>query len=387
MKKYICIMLILLVGGLAFATPPVTESISGLLPKNPRAMGMGGAFRVFSTGYDTFFGNPAGFAAKNGSLTFADVATWAYFKPTVANLDKVQAIMDNTATTGEVASYVSDWVINNGLGVGVSAGLGWAGKGFGLGFNLVTDNIASGSSLLSSTFTSTTQGNVVAGLGLPLNLGPVKIKLGADARAFYILDSVSGSGYNWPFATILASMAGGGDPMTAIRDMTVLGGYGFAVDAGLTVGIGPFMLGGMVRDYGFEFNMGTDTVGNVLDTTMVPVDGTLPHILTPTFAVGAGLAFDFGIIAPSLYVEAEDPVALVEQGFDGIWNKVHAGAELELLQFIKLRAGLNKGWVSVGAGLDLIIFEFDAALFTEEMGTSPGDFGRTGIALQAAFRF
>jgi len=386
MKKYICIVMILLAGGLAFAIPS-TESLNGLLPKNPRAMGMGGAFRVFSTGYDTFFGNPAGFASKNGSLTFADIATWAYFKPTVANIDKVQALLDGVATTGETVSYVSDWVINNGLGVGVSAGLGWAGKGFGLGFNLVTDNVASGTSLLSSTLTSATQGNVVAGLGLPINLGPVKIKLGADARAFYILDSYSGSGNNWPFSTILASMAGGGDPMTAIESMSVIGGYGFAVDAGLTIGLGPFMLGAMVRDYGFEFGMGTDTVGNVLNTTMVPVDGTLPHILTPTVSVGAGLAFDFGIIAPSLYVEAEDPLSLIDAGIDGIWNKVHAGAELELLQFIKLRAGLNKGWVSVGAGLDLIIFEFDAALFTEEMGANPGDFGRTGLAIQAAFRF
>jgi hypothetical protein len=52
-----------------------------------------------------------------------------------------------------------------------------------------------------------------------------------------------------------------------------------------------------------------------------------------------------------------------------------------------VRGGLNKGWISVGAGIDLALLEIDAAVFTEEMGLYPGNKGRTGISVQAAIRF
>ncbi len=383
MRKSICLVLILALGGLVFAQT-ATSSVS---PKTAKVMGMGGTFRVFSTGYDTFFGNPAGFATKNGSLTIADLATWAYFKPTQDNIDKAMAIADGTATQSETASYIGDWVINNGLGVGASLGLGWAGKGFGLGATLVTDEVASGNSLLGSVMTSRTQATAVAGVGFPINLGPISIRLGADARAYYLLDNSPASG--WPFANIaMEATSPGGDPMTAIRDLDVIGGYGFAFDAGATIGFGPLMIGAMVRDYGLEFNRGVTKIGTIMDTMTLPTDGTDAYILMPEVSVGAGLQFNLGkVLAPSFYIETEDPLTFVEEGMNGMWNKIHAGAEVKLFNFLALRAGLNKGWVSLGAGIDLIIFEVDAALFTEEMGDVPGDFGRTGIAIQAAVRF
>lgn len=384
MKRMILVLAIMvLIAGAAFGQ----TSITGLLPKDARSMGMGGAFRVFSTGYNTFFGNPAGFASKNGSLTIADIVAWAYFKPTQENIDHAMKLINDQASTSEMVGYLDDFITKNGLGAGASAGLGWAGKGFGLGFTLVTDNVASGNSLLGSKMKSETQANAIVGLAIPLNLGAFKFKLGADARAFYLLDSYPGSG--WPFADIVTAMTSpGGDPETALRNLDMIGGYGFAMDAGATIGIGPLMIGAMVRDFGLEFKMGQTKVGTIMDTTSVPTDGTDPYMLSPVISTGIGLQFNLGrLFAPSIYIEAEDPVAIVSDGFDTIWSKVHAGAELKLLNFIALRAGLNKGWVSLGAGLDLVIFEVDAALFTEELGISPGDFGRTGIAVQAAIRF
>lgn len=390
MKKYISIFLILALGGLAFAVPATPTAMQSLSPKTAKSMGMGGSFRVFSTGYDTFFGNPAGFATPKGSLTIADLATWAYFKPTQTNIEKAQAIIDGTASDSQTASYVGDWITDNGLGAGASLGLGWAGRGFGLGLTLVTDEIASGQSLLGATLRSQTQANAVVGIAFPLSLGPVKFKLGADARAFYRLDSyndVNGTD-QWPFSGIATAIATGADPMATIRELYVNGGYGFAFDAGATVGIGPLSLGAMVRDYGLEFGMGQAKVGTLIDSMTVPTDGTTPYFMAPTVSAGAALQFNFAnVVAPSVYAEIDDVVGVIDGGVETAWNSLHAGAELKLLNFIALRAGLNKGWVSLGAGLDLIIFEVDAALFTEELGALPGDNGRTGIALQAAIRF
>lgn len=382
MKRLICIALILSLGTLAFGqTATVTSSLS---PKTAKLMGMGGAFRVFSTGYDTFFGNPAGYATKEGSFTIADLAAWAYFKPTQENIEKAQAIVDGTASENQTASYIADWVTSNGLGVGASLGLGWAGKGFGLGFNLTTDEVAYGTSLLGSKLQSRTQGTAVAGLAFPFSLGPVNFRVGADARAYYLLDSDPASG--WPFSNILGDYMATKDFESTVRELAVVGGYGFAFDAGATVGIGPLVLGAMVKDYGLEFYRGQTTIGDILDTQMVPLEGTDAYIVLPVVLAGASLQFNFGnVIAPALYVETEDPVGIVEDP-DTVWTKVHAGAEVKLFNFLSARAGINKGWVSVGAGLDLRFLTVDAAFFTEETGINPGDFGRSGLALQVGIK-
>lgn len=380
-KKAIILVLIMALGGAAFAQ----TGLRSVSPKDAGSMGMGGAFEVFSTGYDTFFGNPAGFATEKGELTIADLNAWAYFKPTQENIEKAQSIIDGTAEDSDMISYVGDWVVSNGLGAGASLGLGWAGKGFGLGLTLVTDEVAAGNSLLGAKLVSQTQANITAGLAFPFHLGPVTFRVGADARAFYKLNSDPTDG--WPFSDIVnAIVVDDKEPMKAIEELWVLGGYGFAFDAGATVGFGPLTVGAMVRDFGLEFNMGKDQVKNLIADKTLPLDGTDPYILAPVISAGAGLRFKLGFIAPSLYVEADNPLAVFEDGFDSAWNNLHAGAEIKLLNSIALRAGLNKGYVSLGAGIDLFIFEVDAALFTEEMGANPGDFGRTGIAIQAAFR-
>ena len=169
------------------------------------------------------------------------------------------------------------------------------------------------------------------------------------------------------FSTIATPLLSSGDVEAAVRDLDIVGGYGFAFDAGLTIGIGPLSVGALVRDYGLEFAMQTTKVGTLIDEMMVPLEGTEPYILNPTLAVGSALQFNFGkVLAPSLYVEAEDVLSLMDDGIEAVWTKLHAGAELKLFNFIALRGGLNKGWVSVGAGIDLLFLEIDAALFTEE---------------------
>lgn len=386
MKKLtFAIALAVLIAGPVFGQ----TAVSGVLPKDAVSMGMGGAFRVFSTGYNTFFGNPAGFASKKGSFTLADVAAWAYAKPSMENIDRVQNMINGAASTGDMVSYLGDFITKNGLGAGASVGLGWAGKGFGLGATVVTDEIVSGSSLLGATLSSQTQANAILGFGIPLQLGFMRLQLGADARGFYLLKSPASGWTVGNVATAILSGGGNVDVMSVLNSLTIAGGYGFAFDAGATLAIGPLMVGGMVRDLGLQFSMDdTGTVRTIVDNMMVPLNGTSAYQLTPVYAVGAGLAFDFGkVLAPAVYAEVEDPVSVVQNGFDSVWNKLHVGGEIKLLNFITARAGLNKGWISVGAGINLLLVKVDAAVFTEELGSSPGDFGRSGIAVQVGMKY
>lgn len=374
------LVLIVALGGAIFAQTQV-NSVS---PKDASSMGMGGTFKVFSTGYDTFFGNPAGFGSKKGELTIADINTWVYVKPTQENIQAAQDII--SGDDSGMMSTIERLVIENGFGAGASIGLGWAGKGFGLGLTMVTDEIATGTSLLGAKLVSQTQANVTVGLAFPFRLGPVDFSVGADARAFYKLNSDPASG--WPFNTIITDIVvNNKDPMETIETLDVLGGYGFALDAGATIGLGPFMVGAMMRDLGLEMNMEKAKVGDVLNSGEIPMDGTIVYQLKPIITAGLGFKLDLGLIAPSAYVEADDPIALISEGFDSIWGNLHAGAELRLLRFLALRAGLNQGYLSLGVGMNILFLKVDAALFTEEIGVNPGDFGRTGVAIQAAVRF
>jgi len=70
-----------------------------------------------------------------------------------------------------------------------------------------------------------------------------------------------------------------------------------------------------------------------------------------------------------------------------MFSRLHIGVDLKFLKFISLRTGFNQGLFSFGAGLDLIILEVDAALFSEPVSAAGGRIGRTGIALQGAIRF
>ena len=314
----------------------------------------------------------------------ADINTWVYVKPTQENIKAAQEIMGGDDSG--MLTTIEKLVVENGFGAGAALGLGWAGKGFGLGLTMVTDEIATGSTLLGAKLISQTQGNLTVGLAFPFRLGPVAFSIGADARAFYKLNSDPASG--WPFNTIITDIVvNNKDPMETIENLDVLGGYGFAFDAGATIGLGPFMIGAMVRDLGLEMNMERAKVGDVINSGEIPMDGTVAYQLKPIITAGLGFKLDLGLIAPSAYVEADDPIALIGEGFDSICGNLHAGAELRLLRFLALRAGLNQGYLSLGVGLNILFLKVDAALFTEEVGVNPGDFGRTGIAIQAAIRF
>lgn len=356
----------------AAAALSAQTQIDGLSPKDAKTMGMGGSFVTFSSGYNTFFGNPAGFASSKGSLTILDLATWLYVRPTQENFEKIQLLADEATSDNDKGKIISDLQAeNNGLGGGAALGIGWAGKGFGLGLTMVSENYTEALKIKSMN-----QLSGILGLAFPIALGPVTFKLGIDGRAFIRTDSDG----MWKMMDLMGSS--GGDPST----LPVVSGYGFAADAGATIEFGPLMVGAAVRDLGFEFTLGKGTMQDIADGNVL-LPGGAAYALAPKIYAGAGLKFELGkVLATSLYAETGAVPALFEN-FDNLWMNLHAGAEAKLFNFIALRGGLNKGYLSVGAGLDLLIFEIDAAVFTEEVGLYPGHRARSGIALQTAIRF
>ena len=383
------IIVIFLILATAMASAHTALEFTEVTPKDARTMGMGGAFHVFSQGYSSFFGNPAGFAGANSSLTLTDLSVWAYLAPTTQNVERVKSIIDGSATDSDILGYAGDWIINNnGFGAGLSLGGGWVGKkGIAIGVTLVSDEVAAGNSLLGSKLVIATQLNGILGYAYPFNIGPVTLKIGLDGRAFYRVQSDPVTGL--PFSTILNDVL---NDTFSLSTITLLGGYGFAADVGLVAGIGPVMLGLSARDFGLEFKVGKFNFQNIIDDNIsaFPLLGTTAVKLNPSYAAGLGVRlFENSKFEPSIYTELENPQNIFSSSdmVASALNSLHAGAQVRLMRFITVRGGLNKGWYSLGAGIDLSFLELDAAIFTEELGLYPGDKGRSGLSVQVGIRF
>ena len=76
----------------------------------------------------------------------------------------------------------------------------------------------------------------------------------------------------------------------------------------------------------------------------------------------------FGLVGALDYI---DLTGGIEEDED-IAKRINIGAELRFLKFLSVRAGLNQGYVSAGATLDLWVLKFDFATYSEEIGAYAG---------------
>ncbi len=376
-------MIALLVGGAAFGQ----STLSNFSPKDARSMAMGGAFVAMSEGFQSFYGNPAAFADKKAELTLMSMTPWLYLSPTTANIDAVSGLIAGEGDEAAMVSTLSDLVTQNGFGAGASFGLGWVGKGLGIGLVGGADAYLSGKTLFGAEGSLDGQMNAVIGIGVPLNLGPFRLQVGGDVRPYLrMTGDIVGT-------DLIGMLAGGGefDPLTLPVDV----GFGLAVDLGATLDLGKLVSVGLaIRDLSTKQTYSQSTLGEVVESLGsggLPSGTEAPYTVMPNITVGAAVtpipAFLRPLIDVTVIAEIQDPIKVIRDK-SSMWNLFHIGAEAETLGgLIALRTGLNKGWLSFGAGLDLLIMEVNVALFTEELGPYPGDRGRTGVSAEVAIRF
>jgi len=355
-----------------------TVAPMALVPKDARSIAMGGAFTSLGSGYQSLYGNPAAFGVGRGMLTLANASFWGFVKPTSDNINKLANM--GTGTAGENVATISDLLTGNGVGIGGAAGLGFTGGGLGLGVTAVSEEYARGATLLGTSFTSATQINVIAGLAITLGPKDFNIKLGGDLRPFMRVEG------DFPAMELVSAIAGSSstnsDPLKVIFDQKASYGVGVAADLGVIATMGDLSAGLSIRDIAPPFNFTTTTFGTVINGGSINANpSTDPKALfLPNVTLGLGWSPKFipGIIDPSLYLEVQDFKSLADK--NSVWNLLHAGGELRLLSFIYLRGGINQGWLTAGAGVNLLILQFDVAAFTEELGMHPGDMPRAGVA-------
>ena len=92
-----------------------------------------------------------------------------------------------------------------------------------------------------------------------------------------------------------------------------------------------------------------------------------PAPIPSELVTGASLEFDIPGIAITPAVDVRDVLKTGEP----LAKKLHLGVEISL-PLLDFRAGLNQGYYTLGAGVDLGVVRFDAVTYAEELGEYPG---------------
>jgi len=356
-----------------------------LSPKDPETMGMGGAFIANPNGFNALLTNPAGFALGKGQFTLIDTSMWVYFRPSTENLKAIEEKSQKEDFIGLANTLITD----NGTGFGEFVGAGFVGSNIGLGLYEVSDITLYGKNLLGATGKFDSQICLVVGFALPVKLGPIELAVGGDLRPYL---RISGAIDSRNMSTFMTTK----DPMEMIRDIDSNVGFSLALDFGATAKIGPLTGAIALRDITTPFTYQTVKIGALLDDSNAVISKAVDPSKSvsvwsiPQITLGGMYAPSFGVldnlIKPRVLFDLSDPVS-VFMGDKSPWQLLRLGADAELLRFITLRAGLNSGYLSVGAGLKIAILSMNVAVFTEETGILAGDKPRTGVSIDAAIRF
>ena len=163
---------------------------------------------------------------------------------------------------------------------------------------------------------------------------------------------------------------------------------------GLTVGAN-FKL--IQRRTANMFQIPASDLGNITDTIQ-PIADEYNESKHNTFAMDIGALYDvafidteFGAVLQSLgdgrgaslnigaaklfwndkILVLADYIDFLDNNKENMFNKLHIGGEFRFL-FLKLRAGLNSGYPTLGLGINFKIIDVDVAYYTDELGNAPG---------------
>ena len=358
-------------------------------PQSAEVMAQGGSFNANARGFYSLFSNPAAYAGAGASLTILSSMPWIYAFPSPAVAESVGALIKNPVSG---ISGLNDLLTGPGFGAGGSFGLGYVGNSLGLGLICTADSFAWGPNTLGVNVDTNITVGFIGGFALPIPIGALTLKVGGDFRPMYRI-RVPELGIA-TFASLLSGDSGGSQ-----IDAPVFHGVGLAIDTGVIAEIGPLSAGIALRDlFGTTFRYSTSTVSEFLDAVKA---GSLPvgndvtsenqrYLIPMTAQLGAAFHPRLGsiskIVDPIMHVNWEVPLgAATEAG--SFWTSFHAGLEVGFFSILYLRAGINQGYLTAGAGFHLLFVDLNVAYFGRELGSFAGSRQNQAVTAELAFRF
>ena len=405
MKKAIILVLMVLAAfAFVFAAdePPVVyDDINfAFQPTLARYDAMGQSGIALPTRLDSFFTNPANLGVKRGFAVSVPSFSFTMYniQPMVSDPDAMENFNALIAGDSDAAvPFATKYLENLGSGrnmiskidIGVALKLGVIGAGTNVQIKLHTLN--EGTSVASQNVIPEVNVAQTVGLGLKIiDTDVFSFSAGASISAVYkaYFKGIGGS-------KILDLIGGDSDPdKVLLWDTPVMGGYAIPFNLGITFGLfeDQLTLSATANNLNGKFYMKSYTGAGYLvnsyfeGTIEVPDDApeardSVPfEVETPwTLNFGAAFAPKMNAIQPVITADLIDMFELIksfnQESFraSDLLLHLNLGAELGLFQIVKARVGVNRGFLSVGAGVWLPFAELDASYGWQEFGEELGD--------------
>ena len=383
------------------------ESFASFTPVNPKMMGMGGAGLAINSSLDALFTNPSVLGRGKvriaiPSVTFSINHIYDLMKKdengnsAIENIEKMSSGDMKNSDVNTMMNLISS-LIGSGKGkiASFEASTGLIANVFGVAAN-VSDTIRT----FNGTIFDDLKVSTVAGLGFGFGGDEVKFTVGGsfkynvniftrrmglgDFQAMMNSDSNGNSG-------------SGSDPASSSEENTLSNiplavGYGMPLDFAVSLkyyglsatavltDVNLFGLG----DYKYGILVPSDEMTSTSATTFVKnLDKEYVFKFEPKMDIDLGVGYEgkLSIIGFKAAVDFVDLISLVRE-LDGgysaknvLLNHTKAGAEISLFDMIKVRGGINSGYLTLGGSFNIGIITVDTAYYWEELGSFAGHNG------------
>ena len=368
-------------------------------PMSARMLGMGSAGIAIPGRSDAFFINPAALGAGHFELSLPYFQMTLYHpydflgkdedgKSLLSNIiDGVKDTNDSDALAGAASDLLG--IVKSGYGkiFDVDTGVSFTAKGFAFGVfaNASMHTFASTGGLDAQLIAET---NAVAVLGfghrfeLPMDFS---LDVGATVRFNYI-------GYSEAIGKDkLLDMMGDGsesfDLNKALEGVGIMAGWSLPIDVGINLNMPyGFSFGIVARNLNGNYHMAIHDYKSLQTDPFGNKDGVKRFTLGSDFSLDTGIAWQWDNVwfRPTIAIDIVDWVGMCTEpvGFRTFLTHLNIGAEIRLLSFLDLRAGISQGYLSIGAGLDLWAIKVDMAYYWKEFGETAGDYGLDGFTVR-----
>lgn len=350
-----------------------------------RALGMGGAGLADTDNTQSIWSNPARLGNKKIQFSLPSVGLTFYnplevVKTEPANEeftnDEIVDIILNSLTTG------------HGKLLDVDSQLSFSAGGLGLGLNvknsIYTYAPPTSTGGLDSKFYDAMAIDAVVGYGYKFNKdGAFSLSVGASvgASALMYTDLIGVSAL-----TTLINDGAEEFGEEILNSVPVAFGAALPIKVGVAVDMPLGLSFSAVGKLNGSYNMKIAPNIEAVEDENAEFE---TFKLDVPFTVDAGAAWSLNFLGnflrPVVAVDVVDVVGLVQSkdfSKENLVNHVKAGAEIRGLWIFDVRAGINNGYWTAGAAVDLGIVRLDAAYYWQEMGDTLGQKGVDAITIK-----
>jgi hypothetical protein len=371
-------------------------------PTLSRYNAMGQSGLALPTRMDSFYSNPAALSKRGFGLSFPSVTVTFYNLEKLVNdpeaVDIVNKIFKGKAESGDYANLASKVLKNLGTGRNLVAKIdtGFALKlgmvGFGTNVQFKFHGLNKGTSFAAQKVIPEVNAAQTIAFGIKvIDTKSLSLSVGASVHGVYK------AYYREIGAETLVNLIGGDNEAAKnlmLWDTPVMGGYAIPFDIGVTLGIlnDTLTFAATANNINGTYHMKSfsgmgDLVNSISANTMKPGehshktrDSESFEIYTPwTLSFGVAFAPVVPVLNPVVTADLVDMLELCRSigSSDFRWSDLllhlNAGVEFGLFDVLTVRGGINRGYLSVGTGLNLLFMQVDLAYGWQEMGNQLGD--------------